>query len=191
MLSNTFVIISLCNLSIDLINALLNKSDIIYWYNIAFFLRYGFYKKIKVLLIKLYVCVIHFFIVIFHINIPEGYTKAVWFFFYGLKQRLKYLASYFFKRFFKWKRLLKRLYRFGTIDYLKIVFFILFIIYLSLIWQKRHLYKKRIIFWHLIKYYVLSLLLVSFTLQLCTNSFLCILMTLFIIFLYHIIIVLK
>lgn len=170
------------NIDNNLICNLVNKQSILNWLNILNFLNYLLYKNIKLILINLYCYIIQFYVFIIYRNLPNSFWKiyfnySLMFENYILKQK-----TYIMKRFIKIKRLRKSYYRFFSIDYLRIVFFLLFLALLFLMWKKRNTYLKRSYIIMYIKFYLLSIFLCGIMLHLFSSSIIAILLGLIISF---------
>lgn len=180
---NLVEILYIDHIDSNIICNLVNKQSILNWLNILNLLNYLLYKYVKLILINLYCYIIQFYVIIIYRNLPNSFWKiyfeySIIFRSFILKQKV-----YLMKRFIKMARFRKSYYRFFSIGYLKIIFFLLFVTIFFLMWKKRTTYLNRSYIIMYIKFYLLSIILCGIMLHIFYSNIVAILLGLIISFL--------
>lgn len=168
----------------DLLNSIINKKDILYWFNIWNFINYIFYKWIKTLLINLYCYFIQFLLIIIYNNMFNKYATKFIINFFSLQFFILKIKRFIMLRIIKKTRFFRNYYKFHKIDYLKFLFFIICLIIFFLMWKRRNTYFKRSFIITLAKYYMLTMFLSWMLVPLISNTFIGISLSLLIVFIY-------
>lgn len=180
---NSIIIICIGDniLNYDLICDLISKKDIIYWWNIYNFICYLFYKSIHTFLINLYFYIIQFFLIFIYNNMPNKFVQnGIYFIVYQKHKWVVWLKQYFSPlRFRRLRNMSVKLYgysliifKFYYIDYLRILYILLFIYIFYIMWKKRRTYRKLTFVKNGLKFYFLAVFFSSLFVYLFGNTFL-------------------
>lgn len=159
------------------------KKNFLYWFNIYNYIYFLIYRLMYNIFINLMFYIIQIFIIFISSFLPNPFLKNFIYFFYKTKRFLKLYIRYIARRL-KFYKKFHSIYRFYEIGNLKILFFTLTIWLLVKMWKRKHTYKKYLFIWYPIKFYMLSLLMISFLLCVCSYHFLSVLLGLLIVFFY-------
>jgi hypothetical protein len=134
-----------------------NKYKFVEYYYYIYINLYLFYKIIKKFILFMHFSMLKLYVIFINDSVFFNLNNILLIMQLKLRKFIKYNSKYYNKRFFKLNRKFKYYYRFGSIGYLRFIFFLVWFSLFILMWQNRTVYYKIYFFLYPIIFYVLVL----------------------------------